>query len=137
MAHLYGAVIAAAALLLGGCGGEAGGGDAAPRQTPAKMKASSPYVEQLKTLNEMNRGLALRRAVQDSGKRCRRVAQSGYQQDYTNLSMWVARCEPSGEWAIFIAPNGDVQVRDCKNSAELGLPACRFSEETGQEKARR
>src|SRR3546814_15644817 len=79
----------------------------------------------------MNRGLALRRAIQDSGERCKRVDSSGYQQDYRNLSMWTARCSDSGDWALFVAPTGDVQVRRCEDAASLELPTCRFEETTG------
>lgn len=92
------------------------------------IKASSPYVEQLKTLGELNRGLALRRAIQDSGSTCKTVERSGYQQDYKNMSMWTAHCSEGRDWALFIAPNGDVQVRDCADAAQLKLPACRIDE---------
>ena len=44
--------------------------------------------------------------------------------------MWTARCSDGNDWAVFIAPNGDVQVRDCAEAATLALPACRF--ETNQ-----
>lgn len=103
-----------------------GGGEADQPTQTRKVVASSPLVDQLRGLSEMNRGLALRRAIQDSGKRCKRVDASGFQQDYQNLSMWTARCSDTGGWALFIAPNGDVQVRDCDDASRLGLPACRF-----------
>ena len=115
---------AAAMLLLAGCDGGSG---TAPSQN-IEVTGDAPYVEQLKALSEMNRGLALRRAIQDSGGRCKRVDDSRYQQDHRNLSMWTARCSDTGDWALFIAPNGDVQVRACKDAAALDLPACRFDE---------
>jgi hypothetical protein len=118
---------AATALLLVAAGACDGGG--APSATRT-MKPSSEYVDKLKGLSELNRGLALRRAVQDTGGACKKVDEGRYQQDYRNLSMWVARCSDGNDWAIFIAPNGDVQVRDCKQSATLGLPACRFQGES-------
>ena len=90
------------------------------------ITATSPFVDKLKTLNELNRGLALRRAIQDSGAICKKVERSGYQEDYKNLSMWTARCADGREWALFIAPNGDVQVRNCADAGELKLPACRI-----------
>lgn len=99
--------------------------EAAPRQS---IRASTPYVDQLRALGEMNRGLALRRAIQDSGEACKKVDVSGYQEDYRNMSMWTARCSDSGDWALFIAPNGDVQVRDCDDTVQLELPACRIAE---------
>ncbi len=115
-----GCLLLAAASLLTGCDGGDG-----PRQT-TKVRPASAYVDQLKGLSEMSRGLALRRAIQDSGSTCKKVDASGYQQDYQNLSMWTVRCSDGGDWAIFIAPNGDVQVRACKDAATLKLPACRF-----------
>ncbi|HEY9553816.1 hypothetical protein [Allosphingosinicella sp.] len=121
------AVSAAFMLVLAGCDGA---GETGARKT-IEVTGEAPYVEQLKALGEMNRGLALRRAIQDSGERCKRVDSSGYQQDYRNLSMWTARCSDSGDWALFVAPNGDVQVRRCEDAASLELPTCRFEETTG------
>lgn len=111
-------------LALAGCDG------GAPREsgTVTSVKASSPYVDQLKTLNAFNRGLALRRAIQDSGSTCKSVDSSGYQQEHANMSMWTARCSEGVDWALFIAPNGDVQVRDCADAPQLDLPACRVEE---------
>ncbi|HEV2746750.1 MAG TPA: hypothetical protein VGW34_05575 [Allosphingosinicella sp.] len=114
---------ASAVLLLAVAGCD--GGPQEPAKT-TKMKAGNPYVEQLRALNDMNRGLALRRAIQDSGEACKKVDSSGYQQDYKNLSMWTARCSDGRDWAVFIAPNADVQVRNCADVQQLGLPACRF-----------
>ena len=39
--------------------------------------------------------------------------------------MWTVRCTDTGDWAVFIAPNGDVQPRRCADEAELKLPACK------------
>lgn len=109
--------------LLAGCDG--GASDDEARQT-TRIAVSSPLVNQLRTLDDANRGLALRRAIHDSGGACKKVEQSGYQEDYKNLSMWTARCSEGKEWALFIAPNGDVQVRPCADAEQLKLPACRF-----------
>jgi hypothetical protein len=125
--------VAAGALMLAvlaGCDGGAGNG-ADGRQT-VTMKPSSEYVDKLKALSELNRGLALRRALQDEGHRCKRVERSGYQEDYKNLSMWTLRCTDTGDWAVFIAPNGDVQTRKCAELAELKLPVCRIDELSDQ-----
>lgn len=119
-------ILTAAALIgaLAGCGG-AGDGDA---QTKAKtMKPANEYVDRLKALSEDNRGLALRRAVQDTGQKCKRVVSSAYQEEYKNLSVWNIRCT-DGEYTLFIAPNADVQVRTCADAKALGLPQCRFAE---------
>jgi hypothetical protein len=115
---------ALAALTLAACDG---GAPAANETATVKtIRASSEYIDGLRALSEANRGLALRRAIQDSGEYCKRADSSGYQQDYENLSMWTVRCSDGGDWALFIAPNGDVQVRNCAEVVELGLPGCRF-----------
>ena len=113
-------LLTGALLVLAGCGD--GGGE--PRRT-TQMKPSSEYVDKLKALTPINQGLALRRAIQDAKQRCKKVEAASYQEDYKNLSMWTARCSDTGEWALFIAPNADVQVRACKDLATLKLPVCR------------
>lgn len=120
----YGITIALL-VALGGCDGGSGGSD------ETKTKAVQPaneYVERLKALSDENRGLALRRAVQDTGQRCKRVESSAYQEQYKNLAVWNLRCSDA-EYALFIAPNADVQVRSCADAKALGLPQCRFAEE--------
>ncbi|HEX8535289.1 MAG TPA: hypothetical protein VF662_14080 [Allosphingosinicella sp.] len=121
MAKLIGLAGLGLALALVGCGD--GGGASEPRTKT--MTVSSPFIEQLKGLSKDNQGLALRRAVQDSQQRCKRVEHSAYQQDYKNLSVWNLKCT-DGEYVLFIAPNGDVQVRSCAHAERLGLPQCRF-----------
>jgi uncharacterized membrane protein len=113
----------ALALALGGCGGASDGGETKTKT----MKPASEYVDRLKALSDDSRGLALRRAVQDTGQNCKRVTSSGYQEEYKNLSVWNLKCT-DGEYALFIAPNADVQVRSCKEVETLGLPKCRIAE---------
>ena len=108
-----------AALLLAGCE------DGAPEQNVTQVRAANPHSDQLKGMSELYRNLGLNRAIKDAGQRCKKVDRAAYQQDYKNLAMWVAECSDSGEWGIFIAPNGDVQVRQCRHAATLGLPECR------------
>lgn len=115
----------ALALALAGCDS----GETEPTRTRS-IAATNPHVDQLKSLSELNRGLGLRRAVRDSGQRCKSVETSGYQEDYKSMSMWTIRCS-DGEYAIFIAPTGDVQVRQCRQMPTLGLPGCRFPAKTG------
>lgn len=116
----------AATALLSACGGE---GREAQAGKTASISPSSAYVDRLRSLSEANRGLALRRAVQDSRQSCKKAETSGYQQDYKNMSMWSLRCTDGRSYALFIAPNGDVQVRRCEHLAQLGLPTCRFDEQ--------
>jgi hypothetical protein len=120
MRWMAGAAIAAL-LMLGACE------DGAPEQNRTKVTIRNDYVEQLKQLSELNRGLGLRRAILDTpGAKCKKVDYSGFMQDYRNLSVWVARCSDGNDWALFIAPNADVQVRNCRDMKTLALPECRF-----------
>jgi hypothetical protein len=85
---------------------------------------ANPESDRLKGLSPLYQRIGLMRAIRDSGKRCRRVDALGYQEDYRGLAMWVALCDDGKHWAIFIAPNADVQVRDCSENQQLGLPVC-------------
>ena len=117
-----GAIGVAATLLLAACDG--GGGDPASRTTKITVGATNTYHQDLQRLSEANRGLALRRAVQDSGKACKRAEASAFQGDYKSLKLWTLRCSDSGDWALFLAANGDMQVRACNEMTELRLPPC-------------
>ena len=111
--------LSALALALAGCGQEAPGED-----RPA-TKIANPGHDQLTALPADLQRLGVMRAIRDNGKRCRRVEATAYQQDYRNLAMWVALCDDGRHWALFIAPNGDTQVRDCAHADRLDLPQCR------------
>lgn len=112
---------AALLALLAGCGDE-------PRKVTSIEVGDGAYVEKLRALSPQFQDLALRRAIQDAGKSCRRIEASAEQGPHENLSMWTARCEGGTQWAIFIAATGDVQVRDCAEAEQLGLPACQALE---------
>ena len=114
-------VCALALVSLPACDGGSGGG--APQNVPS-IKPQSAYVEQLRALSPQNRDLALRRAVQDSGQSCKRITSSQETGAYKNMASWTARCEGGRDWAIFIAPNGEAQVRSCRHMEQLGLPGC-------------
>jgi hypothetical protein len=111
--------LAATGLLLAGCE------DGTPEQNVTQVVAANPYSDQLKALSEPTRYLGLYRALRDNGQRCKRVDRGGYQQQYKSMAMWTAHCTDSGDWALYIAPNGDVQVSQCRHAGELGLPECR------------
>ena len=95
---------------------------------PAKPKqpivVRSAEQDQLHRLNPMNRDIAMKRAIYASGYSCKRVERSGYVAEYKNMSMWTARCADKAEWAVFVGPDGTVQVRRCEDLARFGLPAC-------------
>jgi hypothetical protein len=112
------ATCTAIGLLLAGCE------DGAPERNVTTVVAANPLSDQLKTLSEPTRHLGLYRAIRDNGRRCKRVDRSAYQQQYKTMAMWTARCTDSGDWAVYIAPNGDVQVSPCGDARELGLPQC-------------
>lgn len=80
--------------------------------------------DRLHQLDDMNRAIALKRAIQDSGFACRRVEKSGYVQEVQNLSMWTASCDDGNDWAIFAGPDGSAQVRRCQDLAEFNMPPC-------------
>ena len=108
-----------ALFLLAGCG------DGTPAQNVTSVKASNTYSDQLAAMTPLYRNLGLWRAIRDAPQRCKRVDSGAFQQDYKNMAMWSAHCTDTGQWAIFIAPNGDVQVRPCADAAAIGVPACR------------
>ncbi len=96
----------------------------APTQPQRAIVVRSEAQDQLHQLSDMNRAIALRRAIYASGRTCRRVEQSGYVQEYGNLSMWTASCDSGRSWAIFVGPDGSAQIRDCREMETLKLPAC-------------
>lgn len=113
-------------LALAACG-------SAENQQPREVKKievtdGSSSLQRLRALSEQNRNLALRRAIQDAGQVCRRIKSSKEVGKHENLTMFTARCDEDKNWAIFIAPTSDVQVRSCGHVAQLGLPTC----ETGK-----
>ena len=112
------ACLAACGLLLAGCE------DGAPERNVTQVVAANPYSDQLKGLSEPTRNLGLYRAVRDTGQRCKRVDRGAYQQQYKSMAMWTAHCTDTGDWALYIAPNGDVQASPCAHAKELGLPEC-------------
>ena len=113
------ASLAAFGLLLAGCE------DGAPERNVTQVVAANPMSDQLKTLSEPTRNLGLYRAIRDNGRRCKRVDRGAYQEEYKSMAMWAAHCTDTGDWAVFIAPSGDVQARECKDARQLGIPECK------------
>jgi hypothetical protein len=149
MTKLVAAALALAPLaLLAGCGGDSTSAPAAnqARSGPSNAAAADASAdastaaanaqagvrirnrpnEDLLALNDANRRVGLVRAIRQTGNACPlRVEPNPVQQgEYEGMALWTARCDNNRQYAIFIAPNGDVQVRDCADMAELGLPAC-------------
>jgi hypothetical protein len=92
------------------------------------IRMANKYHDDLQNLSPGRQRLAMLRALRDGGIRqsnCRNVANAGYQEEYKNMRMWVAECgNDSRSYAVFIAPNGDVQVRNCADAGTLSLPRC-------------
>jgi hypothetical protein len=114
----------AIALFAGGCDG-----GSQPSQPTKSISVRSEQQDALHKLSEMNQRIALRRAIYDSGNACKTVTKAGYVQEYGNLSMWTASCASGRSFAIFVGPDGSVQVRDCKEVEQLKLPACVIRDE--------
>jgi hypothetical protein len=113
------ACVLLASLFLAACGPT----QPAPKVT--RMSMRNDQSDQLKAMAPLYRNLGLWRAIRDSNQRCKKVDNGAYQQDYKDMALWVAHCTDTGAWAIFIAANGEAQVRACANLAALELPACR------------
>ena len=121
-------LVTAMAAALGACGGS-GGDDQTTAQANADRSAvpvRSTEQNQLHQLDEMARNIGLKRAILDSGARCKRVTESGYVTEHDNLSMWSANCADKRSWAIFVGPDGSAQVRPCTQMAQFKLPECRI-----------
>ena len=102
----------------------AGCNDSQPTKPNQPIVVRSEAQDRLHQLNDLNRAIALKRAILDSGFACKRVEESGYVQEVQNLSMWTASCDDGNDWAIFAGPDGSAQVRRCQDLAEFKMPAC-------------
>ena len=84
--------------------------------------------DKLHQLDDLNRAIALRRAIYESGSACQRVTRSGYVGEYENTSYWTATCEDKNgqrrDWALFVGPDESVQVRLCEDVVKAGLQPC-------------
>ena len=123
MRHLTSA-LCLAALALGACDRD----PAAPATEREPIRVRSAGQEQLLKLDDLNRAIALKRAIIASGSACKRLTSSGFVGEYQNMDMWTARCEDGRttprDWAVFIGADDSVQVRLCRDTAAVGLPAC-------------
>ena len=102
--------------------------NAQPTRPNQPIVVRSEAQDRLHQLDDMNRAIALKRAIQDSGMTCRRVEKSGYVQEVENLSMWTANCDDGNQWAIFAGPDGSAQVRRCQDLAQFKMPPCLIRE---------
>lgn len=105
-----------------------------PAQQPAKeIMVRSEAQKQLFTLNQLNRAIALKRAICDFGPGCVRITKSGYVGRYKDMDYWTATCQDERnrdrEWALFIGANDTVQVRLCEDVAKVSLPTCTITKD--------
>ena len=92
------------------------------------IRVVSREQQQLHDLDAFNLAIGLKRAIYDAGYTCKRITDAGFVGTWKNLEEWTAHCVydngASRDWAIFAGPDGSAQVRDCKDVAPSGLPAC-------------
>lgn len=103
--------------------------DDSPATQPSQpIVVRSEGQDRLHQLDDLNRAIALKRAIHESGAECRRVTSSGYVGEYENTSYWTATCEDQfgrdRSWALFVGPDESVQVRLCDDVAKAGLEPC-------------
>ena len=114
------AVLLISACLLASCGGSE---EAAPPLQNDIMVRSDAQ-QQLFDLNDLDRAIALKRAIADQGLRCSQIVSTGFVTRYKDMDMWSATCSDDRQWALFVAANDSVQVRLCTDNEKVGLPAC-------------
>ena len=100
-------------------------GEMTPNDNKAGIRIANPDSDRLKAARPLDQRLTLLRAIRQTRHRCHRVVGAAYQEHYRGMEMWVALCDEGKHWSVFIAGNSDVQVRDCSEHEQLGLPVCR------------
>jgi hypothetical protein len=102
-----------------------------PQQKQTPIKVTGPEQQALHKLDAINLAIALKRAIYGAGYTCKTISDAGFVATYQNLDMWTAHCTyerfPARDWAIFAGADGSAQVRDCKDVAASGLPACKIT----------
>ena len=107
----------------------AGQKEAPPPAKPDKqIRVRSEGQKALFEATELNRAIALKRAIMETGSSCKRVASTGFVGVYKNMDYWTARCvdtsDQARDWAVFIGADDSAQVRLCDDTKAVGLPAC-------------
>jgi hypothetical protein len=118
---MRGAALMLSMILLTACKGSE------PVEQPVQndIMVRSEAQQQLFNLNDLDRAIALKRAIADQGLTCARIVSTGYVTRYKDMDLWTARCADERQWALFIAANDSVQVRLCDDNEKVGLPACK------------
>jgi hypothetical protein len=98
--------------------------EAATSTSANEVMVRSAAQQQLFELNDLDRVIALKRAIQAQGLRCGQMTRTGYVGRFKEMDVWTATCNDGRDWALFIGADDSVQVRLCKDNVQLGLPAC-------------
>ena len=114
----------AALLIVTCCLASCGSGEQAAPPLQNDVVVRSEAQQRLFDLNDLNRAIALKRAISDQGLRCGQIVSTGYVTRFRDMDMWTATCGDGREWALFIGANDSVQVRLCADNEKVGLPAC-------------
>ena len=110
-----------AAIMLASCG--QGENPAPPVQNEIMVRSAAQ--QQLFNLGDLDRAIALKRAIADQGLRCARVVTTGYVTRYKDMDVWTATCDDDRIWSLFVSADDSVQVRLCDDNEKIGLPACK------------
>ncbi|MCL6698653.1 hypothetical protein LZ496_07620 [Sphingomonas sp. NSE70-1] len=109
------------AAMLAACG-SGGSPTEPPLQNDIMVRSNAQ--QKLFELNDLDRAIALKRAIADQGLRCSQIVSTGYVTRFRDMDMWTATCSDDRQWALFIGANDSVQVRLCFDNEKVGLPAC-------------
>jgi hypothetical protein len=101
------------------------GGDEAAPPVRNEIMVRSEAQQRLFNLNDLDRAIALKRAITDQGTRCGQIVSTGYVARYKEMDMWAATCNDDRQWALFIGADDSVQVRLCADNEKVGLPPCK------------
>ena len=115
------AALLISAILLASC---SGGGDESAPPLQNDIMVRSDAQQRLFDSNDLDRAIALKRAIADQGLRCSQIVSTGYVTRYKDMDMWTATCSDDRQWALFVGANDSVQVRLCTDNEQIGLPAC-------------
>ncbi|RIX26858.1 hypothetical protein [Sphingomonas edaphi] len=116
------ATVLIAAALLAAC--DSGQNPAPPVQNDIMVRSAQQ--KQLMDLNDLDRAIALKRAIVGQGLRCEQIVSTGYVTRYKDMDVWTAKCSDDREWSLFVGANDSVQVRLCDDNEKIGLPACKI-----------
>lgn len=103
-------------------------GEPAPAKPAPEVRVRSAEQDRLHRLSELNRAIGLKRAIYASGSTCKRVTETRFIGRYKNMDMWGVRCADKRDWALFVGADNSVQVRLCRDTEKVGLPACRLDQ---------